>query len=87
MSKAFPCAAPKSSEMVMKRYPMEEHDTSANFPEMVALALEDLAGQKLLSLSICLKRMCKGHRKVLEMVERPMMSKIYPTMSDAEVKS
>ena len=63
MSKAFPCAAPKSSEM--KRYPMEEHHTSANFPEMVALALEDLAGQKLLLLSICLKRMCKRHRKVL----------------------
>ena len=81
MSKAFPCAAPKSSEMVMKRYPMEEHHTSANFPEMVALALEDLAGQKLLSLSICLKRMCKRHRKLLEMVERLMMSRIYPSMS------
>ena len=61
---------------------MEEHHT-----EMVALVLEDLAGQKLLLLSIRLKRMCKRQRKMLEMVERPMMSKIYPTMSDAEVKS
>ena len=48
MSKAFPCAAPSCSEMVMKRYFMEEHHTSANFHEMVALALEDLTGQKLL---------------------------------------
>ena len=84
MSKAFPCAAPNCSEMVMK---MEEHHTSANFPEMVALALEDLAGQKLLLLSTRSKRMCKRHRKLLEMVERPMMSRIYPSMSDAELKS
>ena len=71
----------------MKKYFMEEHHTSANFPEMVALALEDLAGQKLLLLSTCLKRMCKRHRKVLEMVERPMMSRFYPSMSVAELKS
>ena len=54
---------------------------------MVDLALEDLAGQKLLLLSTCLKRMCKRHRKVLEMVERPMMSRFYPSMSVAELKS
>jgi len=59
MSKAFPCAAPNCSEIVMKRYFMEQHHTGANFPEMVALALEDLAGQKLL-FEQCLKRMCKG---------------------------
>ena len=87
MSKAFPCAAPNCSEMVMKRYFMEEHHTSANFPEMVALALEDLAGQKLLLLSTRLKRMCKRHRKVLEMVVRPMMRRIYPSISVAELKS
>ena len=44
----WPCAAPNCSEMVMKRYFMEEHHTSANFHEMVALALDDLTGQKLL---------------------------------------
>ena len=71
----------------MKRYFMEEHHTSANFHEMVALALDDLTGQKLLWLGICLKRMCKRHRKVLEMKERPMMSRIYPSMSVAELKS
>ena len=87
MSKAFPCAAPNCSEIVMKRYFMEQHHTGANFPEMVALALEDLAGQKLLLLSTRLKRMCKRHRKLLEMVERPMMSRIYSSMSDAELKS
>ena len=87
MSKAFPCAAPNCSEMVMKRYFMEEHHTSANFPELVALALEDLAGQKLLLLSTCLKRMCKRHMKLLEMVERPMLSRFYPSMSVAELKS
>ena len=86
-SKAFPCAGPSCSEMVMMRYFMEEHHTSANFPEMVALAREDLAGQKLLSLSTRLKRMCKRQRKLLEMVERPMMSRIYPSMSVAELKS
>ena len=86
-SKAFPCAGPSCSEMVMMRYFMEEHHTSANFPEMVALALKDLAGQKLLLLSTRSKRMCKRHRKLLEMVERPMMSRIYPSMSDAELKS
>ena len=73
MSKAFPCAAPNCSEIVMKRYFMEQHHTGANFPEMVALALEDLAGQKLL-FEQCLKRMYKGHGKVLE-------SRIYPSVS------
>ena len=86
-SKAFPCTASNCSEMVMKGYFVEEHHTGANFPEMVALAMEDLAGQKLLRLITCSKRMCKSHRKVLEMVERLMMSRVYPSMSVAELKS